>query len=43
MTDWLANGNLPGGLALGDECELRDPASSTGAIAITRRREDQLR
>ena len=31
MTDWLANGNLPEGLALGDECELRDPATATGA------------
>lgn len=31
MTDWLANGNLPDGLALGDECELRDPAAATGA------------
>jgi recombination associated protein RdgC len=33
MTDWLANGNLPAGFALGDECELRDPATATGAIA----------
>ncbi len=31
MTDWLANGSLPEGLALGDECELRDPAAATGA------------
>ena len=31
MTDWLANDTLPAGLALGDECELRDPATSTGA------------
>jgi len=31
LTDWLANGTLPAGLALGDECELRDPATSTGA------------
>ena len=31
MTDWLAHGNLPAGLALGDEVELRDPSSSTGA------------
>ena len=30
MTDWLANGKLPEGLALGDECELRDPATATG-------------
>jgi recombination associated protein RdgC len=39
MTDWLANGNLPGGLALGDEVELRDPASATGAIAKCRRQD----
>jgi recombination associated protein RdgC len=39
MTDWLAHGNLPGGLALGDECELRDPATATGAIARCRRQD----
>ncbi|MDE2156936.1 MAG: recombination-associated protein RdgC [Xanthomonadaceae bacterium] len=39
MTDWLANGNLPAGLALGDECELRDPATATGAIARCRRQD----
>ncbi|HET6430678.1 recombination-associated protein RdgC [Dyella sp.] len=39
MTDWLANGTLPAGLALGDEVELRDPASNTGAIAKCRRQE----
>lgn len=39
MTDWLANGNLPAGLALGDECELRDPASASGAIARCRRQD----
>lgn len=39
MTDWLANGNMPAGLTLGDECELRDPATSTGAIAICRRQD----
>jgi recombination associated protein RdgC len=39
MTDWLATGNLPGGLALGDECELRDPATATGAIARCRRQD----
>jgi recombination associated protein RdgC len=39
MTDWLANGNLPGGLALGDEVELRDPATATGAIAKCRRQD----
>ena len=39
MTDWLANGSLPAGLALGDECELRDPATATGAIAKCRRQD----
>jgi len=39
MTDWLASGELPAGLALGDECELRDPASATGAIAKCRRQD----
>lgn len=39
LTDWLANGNLPAGLALGDEVELRDPASSHGAIAKCRRQD----
>jgi len=39
LTDWLANGNLPAGLALGDEVELRDPASSNGAIAKCRRQD----
>lgn len=39
MTDWLANGTLPAGLALGDEVELRDPATATGAIAKCRRQD----
>ncbi len=39
MTDWLANGNPPAGLTLGDEVELRDPASATGAIAKCRRQD----
>lgn len=39
MTDWLAHGKLPGGLVLGDECELRDPATATGAIARCRRQD----
>ncbi|HTV83847.1 MAG TPA: recombination-associated protein RdgC [Dyella sp.] len=39
MTDWLAGGKLPGGLVLGDECELRDPATATGAIARCRRQD----
>lgn len=37
MTDWLANGRLPAELFLGDECELRDPAS--GATVICRQQE----
>ena len=37
MTDWLANGNLPAGLALGDECELGDPATASGSIWRGRR------
>lgn len=37
LTDWLANGTLPAGLALGDEVELRDPASSDGGIWRGRR------
>ena len=39
MTDWLSTGNLPSGLALGDECELRDPATATGAITKCRRQD----
>ena len=39
MTDWLANGTLPAGLAFGDEVELRDPATATGAIAKCRRQD----
>lgn len=37
MTEWLGSGNLPGELALGDECELRDPAGATGAVVKCRR------
>lgn len=37
MTDWLARGKLPPGLALGDECELRDPAG--GAVIRCRKQE----
>jgi recombination associated protein RdgC len=36
LTDWLAGGKLPEGWALGDECELRDPAEK-GAIVRARR------
>jgi recombination associated protein RdgC len=39
MTDWLSSGKLPAGLHLGDECELRDPASNTGAIVRCRRQD----
>jgi recombination associated protein RdgC len=39
LTDWLANGTLPTGFALGDECELRDPATTTGAIVRARRQD----
>lgn len=38
MTDWLIHGKLPAGLALGDECELRDPAES-GAVVRCRRQD----
>jgi recombination associated protein RdgC len=38
MTDWLIRGKLPPGLALGDECELRDPAE-TGAVVRCRRQD----
>ena len=38
MTDWLIRGKLPGGLALGDECELRDPTQD-GAIVRCRRQD----
>lgn len=39
MTDWLANGRLPPRFALGAECELRDPATATGAIVRARRQD----
>ncbi|MGH8190243.1 MAG: recombination-associated protein RdgC [Rhodanobacteraceae bacterium] len=37
MTQWLGSGKLPPGLALGDECELRDPAG--GAVIRCRHQE----
>jgi recombination associated protein RdgC len=37
MTQWLSSGKLPDGLALGDECELRDPAG--GAVIRCRKQE----
>ncbi len=45
MTDWLIGGKLPTGLALGEECELRDPAEA-GAIVRCRRQDlesDEIR
>lgn len=38
MTDWLIGGKLPDGLALGEECELRDPAQA-GAVVRCRRQD----
>jgi len=38
MTQWLISGKLPAGLALGEECELRDPAEA-GAIVRCRRQD----
>jgi recombination associated protein RdgC len=40
LTGWLAGGKLPKGLALGDECELRDPADG-GAVVKFQRHELQ--
>ncbi len=45
MTDWLASGKLPPGLAWGDEVELRDPAEA-GAVVRCRRQDlesDEIR
>lgn len=39
LTAWLADIDLPAQLALGEECELRDPASASGAIAACRRQD----
>ena len=39
MTEWLSSGQLPPGLVLGDECELRDPATASGAIVRCRRQD----
>ena len=41
LTQWLASGQLPANLVLGDECELRDPAES-GAIVRCRRQDLEL-
>jgi recombination associated protein RdgC len=46
MTDWLTSGDLPAGLALSDECELRDPANAGGAVVRCRHQElesDEIR
>lgn len=45
MTAWLVDGSLPEGLALGEECELRDPAEA-GAVVRCRRQDlesDEMR
>lgn len=36
MTSWLADGDLPEGLTLGDECELRDPTDGGSTLRVTR-------
>jgi len=46
LTHWLQTGDLPAGLALGDECELRDPANAGGAVSRSRHQElesDEIR
>lgn len=39
MTEWLTSGELPAGLALTDECELRDPTGNSGAVMRCRHQE----
>jgi recombination associated protein RdgC len=39
LTHWVATGELPAGFSLGDEIELRDPATASGAIARCRRQD----
>ena len=36
LTGWVAGDPLPAGLALGDECELRDPADSGAVVKVQR-------
>lgn len=36
MTGWLAGEPLPGGLALGDECELKDPVDGGAVVRCSR-------
>lgn len=46
MTHWLATLDLPEGFALGDEVELRDPATAAGALIRARRQDldtDEIR
>ena len=45
MTEWMIDAKLPNGFALGDECELKDPADN-GAIVRCRRQDlaaDEMR
>ena len=45
MTEWMIEGKAPAGFALGDECELKDPADN-GAIVRCRRQDlgaDEMR
>lgn len=37
LTQWLASAQLPEGWSLGDECELKDPSNSKGAVWRGRR------
>ena len=39
LTHWVSTGELPVGFTLGDEIELRDPATASGAIARCRRQD----
>lgn len=39
MTHWVSTGELPPGFVLGDEIELRDAATASGAIARCRRQD----
>jgi recombination associated protein RdgC len=36
MTSWLAGERLPGGLELGDECELKESGEEAGTIRVRR-------
>ncbi|MGB8636305.1 MAG: recombination-associated protein RdgC [Rhodanobacteraceae bacterium] len=46
LTRWLDSGDLPAGLELGDECELRDPGAAGGAVVRCRHQDltgDEIR